>query len=72
MNRASVHCLDIYPKTEYWNLIERGEGNLKLRSQPHDWSVFSRLYPMTTCGDITCEELKRLRDQGRELFQEEY
>jgi len=72
LNRASVHCLDIYPKTEYWNMVERSEGNLKLKSELHDWSVLSRLNPMTSCGDITIEELKKLRDEGKEPFQEEY
>jgi radical SAM superfamily enzyme YgiQ (UPF0313 family) len=71
MNRASVHCLDIYPKTAYWDMLERGEGNLKLRSQLHDWAACSRLYPMTTCGNLSTQELKSLRDEGKEDFQDE-
>jgi len=72
VNRASLHCLDIYPGTPYWHMVARGEGNLNLRSDLHDFSVFSRLYPMTSCGDIPVEELKALRDKAREPFQEEY
>lgn len=72
MNRASVHTLDIYPKTEYWNMIERGEGNLNLKSKLTDWSVYSRLYPMTSCGNITTDELKRMRDEAKSAFQDEF
>jgi radical SAM superfamily enzyme YgiQ (UPF0313 family) len=71
LNRASVHCLDIYPKTKYWDMVEKGEGNLRLRTKLYDWSVYSRLYPMTCCGDIPPDELKAYRDEGKMEFQEE-
>jgi len=71
LNRASVHCLDIYPKTKYWDMVEKDEGNLRLRTKLYDWSVYSRLYPMTCCGDIPPDELKAYRDEGKMEFQEE-
>ena len=71
MNRASVHCLDLYPKTEYWNMVERGEGSLQVRTHLYDWSIYSRMYPMASCGDISIAELKELRDFAREPFEEE-
>lgn len=72
MNRASVHCLDVYPGSPYWYMLKKRQGNLKLRTQWYDWASYSRLYPMTSCGDIGVEELKKFRDVGKALFEDEF
>ena len=72
LNRASFHTLDIYPGTDYWNRVIANNSTLKFRTFPGDWASYSRLYPMTICGDISDVELKMFRDEGKKHFPEEF
>ncbi len=72
LNRASFHTLDIYPGTDYWDKVIANNSTLKFRTFPGDWASYSRLYPMTLCGDISDKELKMFRDEGKKHFSEEF
>lgn len=63
LDQAQFHCLDLYPGTEYWHMVERGEGELRRTfKDPYDWSVFSRENPHITTGDLTITDIKEYRN----------
>ena len=72
LDQAQFHCLDLYPETAFWHIVEGGEGTLKRGFEnKYDWSVFSRNTPSMTTGDLTIEEIKALREEGLDLFDKE-
>ena len=68
LEQAQFHCLDLYPGTYYWNMVEKGEGTLKRMYDTYDWSVFSRNKPHIVPNSMTVGELEQLVKYAREQF----
>lgn len=63
LDQAQFHCLDLYPGTEFWNMVLRGEGSLRSNYDLYDWSVFSRQTPHVETNDVTIAALMKLKEK---------
>lgn len=68
LEQAQFHCLDLYPKTEFWNMVERGEGTLRRPYDKHNWTVFSRQKPSIIPDGLSLEEMEQLREYAQAYF----
>lgn len=64
LDQAQFHFLDLYPGTEFWNMVLRHEGSLRPTYDLYDWTVFSRENAHVETNDLTIEELTKLKKES--------
>ena len=70
LSQAAFHCLDLYPNTEFWKMVERGESTLiRNFDDVYDWSVLSRENPSMRTKDLSTEEIIQFKKECDAIFE---
>jgi radical SAM superfamily enzyme YgiQ (UPF0313 family) len=70
LDGASFYIIDVYPGTEVWDMVEKGEGGARwLKGKRFNWGSYSRSEPQIEVGNLTASRLRKLRDYAEKSFE---
>ncbi|MFC2005136.1 hypothetical protein ACFLUY_02815 [Chloroflexota bacterium] len=68
IDQARAGIVDIYPGSELYDMVERGEGGIRyLPGMRNNWQSFSRISCQTVVNDVTEADLLAAHDTIRKI-----
>jgi len=66
LDTLNLNLVDIYPGTELWNMVERGDGGIEwLPNMRYDWATYSRATCQTIVNDLSEQDLVQILARAR-------